>query len=96
MTSKNGYSLGASLSSSELDKIAEAYKSVSRIKEIFHYELNNVSDPEKTQHLLEQASREMMEAIKAQGLDFEKYSQTMEAVNTDEKLRQSLLLRLKK
>ncbi len=82
------------LSEQELDKVAEAYKAVTEVREQFQNELGEVTDPERAQELQEQAGQEMVEAVEAQGVDVQTYNQVMEAAQVDEELRNELLERL--
>ncbi len=82
------------LSEQELDKVAEAYKAVTDVREQFQEELGQVTDPERAQELQEQAGQEMVEAVEEQGLEVQTYNQVMEAAQVDEELRNRLLDRL--
>jgi len=79
---------------SELDKVAKAYKSIKYIKENVHQELKEMNGSEETMQKLEKAGEDMVRAVEQHGLDFETYNEAMEAVKTDDELRQSLNRRL--
>ncbi len=86
--------MGADIGEHELDKVAEAYKSIKSIKENVHKELTALNDSDEILKKLEKAGEDMVRAVEHQGLDFETYNEAMEAVKTDDELRQSLNKRL--
>ncbi len=76
-----------SRSPSELDKVAQASKAISKVRDSFQQELDNLTDQEVNPEILERASRGMIEAVEQQGLDLETFTQFMEAVLNDEELK---------
>ncbi|WP_287043146.1 DUF4168 domain-containing protein [Desulfonatronospira sp. MSAO_Bac3] len=86
--------MGSDIGESEMDKVAEAYKSIKSIKENVHKELTALNDSDETLQKLEKAGEDMVRAVEQQGLDFETYNEAMEAVKTDDELRRSLNKRL--
>ncbi|WP_291318232.1 DUF4168 domain-containing protein [Desulfonatronospira sp.] len=86
--------MGADIGENELDKVAEACKAIKSIKEKMHRELKELNDSDTTMQKLEKAGEDMIRAVEQQGLDFETYNEAMEAVKTDDELRQSLNRRL--
>ncbi len=89
------FNLDHGLSETELDKVVQAYKSITKIRNNFQHALEVASNEEETRLMLVQAGQEMVAAAQAQDLDFETYSQIMEAVNNDEDLRRQLAHKLK-
>jgi hypothetical protein len=82
------------VSDSELDKIAQAYKEISVIRQDFEESLAGVEDPEAAQKMQEQAGNAMVEAVQNTGLDVQTYNDVMQAAQHDEELREKLLSRL--
>jgi len=82
------------VSDSELDKVAQAYKEISVIREDFEMSLAGVEDPEAAQKMQEQAGNAMVEAVQNTGLDVQTYKEVMQAAQHDEELREKLLSRL--
>ena len=86
--------MGADIGEPEMEKVAEAYKSIKFIKENVHKEMTALNDSDETLQKLEKAGEDMVRAVEQQGLDFETYNEAMEAVKTDDELRRSLNKRL--
>jgi NAD(P)H-nitrite reductase large subunit len=86
---------GIEVTDADLDKVAEAYKAVTMIRERLQEKLSHVSDKVEAQQLQEQAGQEMLKAVTAQGLDVQTYNDIMEAIQEDEKLRNAFLEKLK-
>lgn len=78
----------------ELDKVAQAYKALQKVKNNYQIATRSLPFHEVSQDMLERISREMIEAITKQGLDLETYNQTLEAAQKDEELKRELLDRL--
>ncbi len=82
------------LSETELDRVAQAYKQVIKIRKEFQEELRDIKSPEKANQMQQEANQAMVEAVQAQGLQLETYNQVMEAAQFNEDLRDQLLDRL--
>jgi predicted exporter len=82
------------VSEQELDQIATAYSKIHEIRIELQENLAEVEDPAQAQQMQQQAGDAMVGAVEDSGLDVETYNQVMEAVQTDEELREQLSAKL--
>ncbi|GAB6058789.1 DUF4168 domain-containing protein [Desulfonatronum parangueonense] len=81
-------------SDEQLEKVAAAYAEIYEIRVELQESLADVTDPEASQRLHEQAGSAMVEAIQDNDLTLTAYNQVMEAVQTDLELRERLIAKL--
>jgi hypothetical protein len=77
----------------DLDRVASAYNSVTRIRELYREEVKGLSGIKK-ERLKEITHEKMIRAIKAQGLDVETYNRVMQAAEINQELSAQLKKRL--
>lgn len=78
------------VSDQELDQIATAYSRIHEIRIELQEKLAEVEDPAAAQQMQQEAGEAMVGAVEDNGLDVQTYNQVMEAVQTDEELREKL------
>jgi len=73
---------------------AAAYVEVAAIQKELRESLQTAPDPDERQVLQENANRDMIQAVEGKGIGVEEYRQVLNAVNSDENLRQKFIERI--
>lgn len=76
------------LSDAEMEQFVEAYLEVEQIQMALTEDLQNAQAPEEAQQLQRQANQEMNSAISEQGMEVERFSVIVQAINADPELQQ--------
>lgn len=82
------------VSGEELDKIADAYIDVVKIREEALQTLEQTTDPAEAQQIQMQAEQQMHQAVESHGVEVHVYNRVVEATQHDENLRDRLMRRL--
>ena len=67
---------------------------VAAIQKELRESLQTAPDPDERQVLQENANRDMIQAVEGKGIGVEEYRQVLNAVNSDENLRQKFIERI--
>jgi hypothetical protein len=79
------------ISDGELRAFAKAYVENQKIRQQYEPPLKNVTDPEKSKQIQDQANRELKKSLAKQNLSIEKYNRIYNQLNSDERLRKKAL-----
>ncbi|MFW6284258.1 MAG: DUF4168 domain-containing protein [Desulfosalsimonas sp.] len=78
-------------SDSRIEKTAEAYTEITKIREEYQDEFSQTEDSEKAQELQTKINEKITEAIEQNDMSVEEYNEVITAAQTDEDLRAELL-----
>lgn len=79
-------------SDSQLENVADAYVSITEIRQELQDDLANVADEEQARTLQQQAGADMVEAVEKTGLAVDEYNEIVEESQVNGNLRNRLML----
>ena len=79
-------------SDSQLENVADAYVSITEIRQELQDDLANVADEEQARSLQQQAGADMVEAVEETGLAVDEYNEIVEKSQVNGNLRNRLML----
>ncbi len=79
-------------SDSQLENVADAYVSITEIRQELQDDLANVADEEQARILQQQAGADMVEAVEGTGLAVDEYNEIVEESQVNGNLRNRLML----
>lgn len=74
-----------------VQKVGTALRHVSVIRQKYSQRADSAESPQQRQDLTDQARRDMMQAIRDQGLSVQEYDQTVRKAQSDQGLRRRLM-----
>lgn len=82
-------------SDARIDKTAEAYTEITKIREQYQDEFSQAEDSEQAQELQTKINKKITDAIDQNDMSVEEYNEVITAAQTDEDLRAELLDRIR-
>lgn len=80
-----------SVSDAEMEQFVDAYLEVEQIQLALNEEMQSAEDAQTAQQAQEQANQEMATAISEKGMDVERFSMIVQAINADPELQQEFV-----
>lgn len=77
-----------------LDKFARAQQRINRVRQDYRGKIQNAGDADKKEELKKQATEEMRQAVKDEGLALDKYSEVAKQANQNPELQEDLKARI--
>jgi hypothetical protein len=92
-TAPNGSESGAAIPSETLDRVAQAMKDVTNIKQQYAQKMAGASPPDR-ERIADEATGKIMKAVTDKGLSVDQYSAVLQVAQNDPKVRQELIQRI--